>query len=171
MTSCLDSRATRVFFRTAALFILLTGVVLAQSTLGTILGHVVDPSGASMPGVNVTLRNEGTNLSSSQNSNADGQYVFSNVNPGVYQLTFEAKGFTAQHIEHLSLEVNQTVRQDISLQLGTVASSVQVNAERTLVQTDTSSVGSVIESNQVQRMPLNGRTNMFGLLALSPGVQ
>ena len=67
--------------------------------------------------------------------------------------------------------MNQTARQDVSLQIGTVASSVQVTAEHTLVQTDTSSVGNVIESNQVQRMPLNGRTNMFGLLALSPGVQ
>jgi hypothetical protein len=171
MTSCLDSRATRVVIRAAALFVLLTSTVLAQSTLGTIVGRVIDPSAAPVPGVNVTLRNEATNVSSSQNTNPEGEYVFSNIKPGLYQLAFEGKGFAAHTVEHLSLEVNQTVRQDVSLQLSTVASSVQVSAERTLVQTDTSSVGSVIESNQVQRMPLNGRTNMFGLLALSPGVQ
>jgi len=119
----------------------------------------------------VTLRNEGTNISSSQNASAEGEYVFSNIKPGVYQLTFEANGFVMHTVDHLALEVNQTARQDVTLQLGTVASSVQVTAERTLVQTDTSSVGSVIESTQVRRMPLNGRTNMFGLLALSPGVQ
>jgi hypothetical protein len=171
MTSCFNSRATRVLSWASALFVLLSASAFAQSTLGTILGRVVDPSGASVAGVKVTLREETTNVSSSQNSNADGQYVFSNIKPGTYQLTFEANGFAVQHIEHLPLEVNQTVRQDISLQIGALVSSIQVTAEKTLVQTDTSSVGSVIESNQVQRMPLNGRTNMFGLLALSPGVQ
>ncbi|HEY3457490.1 MAG TPA: TonB-dependent receptor [Bryobacteraceae bacterium] len=171
MTSCLDSRATRVFFQAALCLILLSSLALAQSTLGTILGRVIDPSGAAAPGVNVTLRNEGTNVSSSQVTNPEGEYVFSNIKPGTYQLTFDGKGFAPHTVEHLPLEVNQTVRQDVSLRLGTVASSVQVTAEKALVQTDTSSVGSVIESNQVQRMPLNGRTNMFGLLALSPGVQ
>jgi hypothetical protein len=171
MTSCHNSRGIRVFFRMSGLFVLLATIAFAQSTLGTIVGRVVDPSSAGVSGVKVTLRNEGTNVATSQNANADGQYVFSNVKPGVYQLTFEANGFAMQTVDHLALEVNQTARQDVTLQLGTVASSVQVTAERTLVQTDTSSVGSVIESNQVRRMPLNGRTNMFGLLALSPGVQ
>jgi hypothetical protein len=171
MTSCQYSRAIRVFFRMSWLLTLLASIAIAQSTLGTIVGRVVDPSSAGVSGVKVTLRNEGTNVSSSQKASAEGEYVFSNVKPGLYQLTFEANGFAAHTVEHLSLEVNQTVRQDVTLQLGTVASSVQVTAEHTLVQTDTSSVGSVIESNQVRRMPLNGRTNMFGLLALSPGVQ
>ena len=171
MTSCRDSRATRVSSRVACVLVLLSTIAIAQSTLGTIVGRVVDPSGAAMPGVKVTLRNEGTNVSTPQNTNSEGEYVFSNTKPGLYQLTFEGNGFAAHTVEHLLLEVNQTARQDVSLQIGTVASSVQVTAEHTLVQTDTSSVGSVIESNQVQRMPLNGRTNMFGLLALSPGVQ
>jgi hypothetical protein len=171
MTSCQYSHDIRVFIRMAGLIVLLTTIAMAQSTLGTIVGRVVDPSSAGISDVKVTLRNEGTNVASSHNASAQGEYVFSNIEPGFYQLTFEANGFAPYKVEHLALEVNQTARQDVTLQLGTVASSVQVTAERTLVQTDTSSVGSVIESTQVQRMPLNGRTNMFGLLALSPGVQ
>jgi hypothetical protein len=93
------------------------------------------------------------------------------VQPGSYQLVFSAKGFATYKLEHVVLEVNQTERHDVALQLGTVASSVQVRAESPLVQTDTTSVGSVIESKQVNQIPLNGRTNMFGLLALAPGVQ
>jgi hypothetical protein len=136
-----------------------------------IVGHVADPGNASAGGVKVTLREENTNVITSQTTNAQGDYVFSNIKPGTYQLAFEAQGFAPRTVDHLVLEVNQAARQDITLQLGTVTSSVQVTAEHTLVQTDTSSVGSVIESTQIRRMPLNGRTNMFGLLALSPGVQ
>lgn len=175
MTRCQYSHRLRVsiglLFAVIWLLILSTQVAVAQSTLGTIVGRVVDASSASVAGVKVTLREENTNLTSSQSTTAQGNYVFANIKPGIYQLSFEANGFSTRSVEHLRLEVNQTVRQDVSLELGAVASSVQVNAEHTLVQTDTSSVGSVIESNQVQRMPLNGRTNMFGLLALSPGVQ
>lgn len=151
--------------------VLFTQAATAQSTLGTIVGRVADPSNATVAGANITLREENTNLTSSQTTSSQGDYVFPNLKPGIYQLTFEAKGFSPSTLEHLVLEVNQTVRQDVVLHVGAVSSAVQVTAGHTLVQTDTSSVGSVIESNQVQRMPLNGRTNMFGLLALSPGVQ
>ena len=175
MTSCQNSRGKSVSLglplTAISLLLLATAVASAQSTLGTIVGRVIDPSGAGVPTVTVTLRNEQTNVASSQHAGGSGDYVFSDIKPGLYQLTFAAHGFASYAVDHLRLEVNQTARQDVTLQMGAVASSVQVTAERTLVQTDTSSVGSVIESTQVQRMPLNGRTNMFGLLALSPGVQ
>jgi Carboxypeptidase regulatory-like domain len=180
MTRCSHSIAIRVS-RCRALLSVLAGMcafavfsptIGAQSTLGTIVGRVVDPSGAALAGTEVKLRNEQTNVALPvQQTSAPGEFVFANVQPGMYELSFDAKGFAPQKVQHLALEVSQTVRQDVTLQLGTVASSVQVTADRTLVQTDTSSVGSVIESNQIRRMPLNGRTNMFGLLALSPGVQ
>ena len=95
MTSCRDSRATRVSSRVACVLVLLSTIAIAQSTLGTIVGRVVDPSGAAMPGVKVTLRNEGTNVSTPQNTNSEGEYVFSNTKPGLYQLTFEGNGFAA----------------------------------------------------------------------------
>ena len=180
MTCCFHSLGIRVPRRRsecallAAAWVLLScaSFVSGQSTLGTIVGRLSDPSGAPLAGANVTVRNEATNVTSTvQQTSAQGEYVFANVEPGMYELSFDAKGFAPYRVQHLALEVSQTVRQDLTLQLGTVASTVQVTADRTLVQTDTSSVGSVIESNQIRRMPLNGRTNMFGLLALSPGVQ
>ena len=162
---------TRDLLKVGVLIIALTNIANAQTTLGTILGRVVDPSGASVSNVNVILTEEKTNVSSTRSTNNQGDYVFANIKPGVYQLKFDTQGFASRTVEHLVLEVNQTVRQDVDLQIGTQSSSVQVTGGHTLVQTDTSSVGSVIESSQIERMPLNGRTNMFGLLALSPGVQ
>src|SRR5690348_4371052 len=151
MTRCQHSH--RACVSLGFILVLSTAIAIAQSTLGTIVGRIIDPSGAGIAGVKITLRNEATNVVNSQDASAQGEYVFSNIKPGIYQLTFEANGFAPHTVDHLALEVNQTVRQDVTLQLGTVSSSVQVTAEHTLVQTDTSSVGSVIESTQVQRMP------------------
>ena len=160
-----------VFAIVACLFLIEPSFLLGQTTFGTILGRVVDPSGGTVPSVEVQLRNERTGVAVNKTAEGDGEYVFANVEPGSYQLIFSAKGFSTYTLEHVVLEVNQTARHDVALQIGTVASSVQVTAERPLVQTDTTSVGSVIEAKQVNRIPLNGRTNMFGLLALAPGVQ
>lgn len=175
MTGCFGHVRPRVslklFLAACFCWLILQQFTLAQSTLGTILGHVVDPSGASIADVNVSIRDESTNITTSQRTNSQGEYVFTNFKPGNYDLVFDAKGFSSKTVRHLILAVNQTVRQDVELQLGSVSSSVQVAAKDTLVQTDTSSVGSVIDSTQIRNMPLNGRTNMFGLLALSPGVQ
>jgi hypothetical protein len=175
MTGCSCHEGLRVSLQiilaSACCFLTLSAPSLGQSSLGTILGRVADPSGASMADVTVTIRDESTNIATSQKTNSQGEYVFTNFKPAVYDLVFEAKGFAPQTIAHLILAVNQTVRQDVQLQIGAVTASVQVAAKDTLVQTDTSSVGSVIDSNQIRNMPLNGRTNMFGLLALSPGVQ
>ena len=163
--------SSKIVLAAICFFLSLSGLSHAQSSLGTILGRVADPSGANMADVNVAIRDESTNITTSQKTNSQGEYVFTNVKPGVYDVAFEAKGFASKTIAHLILAVNQTVRQDVQLQIGTVTSSVQVGAKSALVQTDTSSVGSVIDSSQIRNMPLNGRTNMFGLLALSPGVQ
>src|SRR5919198_1400872 len=139
MTCCRYSVGTRVsrlrlvftFLATACLFLSLASLASAQSTLGTIVGRVIDPSNAPLAGANVMLRNEGTNVTFTvQQTSAEGEYVFANIQPGIYELSFDAKGFAPHKLEHLALEVNQTVRQDVTLQLGTVASSVQVAADR-----------------------------------------
>jgi hypothetical protein len=142
-----------------------------QSTLGTILGRVSDSSGAALPQATVTLINENTNVTSSTTTGSTGDYVFSNLIPSPYRIKVTAAGFADYTVNHVVLNVNQTVRQDATLKVGSVSTSLEVTAEIPVVQTDTSSVGTVVESQQVSRIPLNGRTDMFGLLALVPGVQ
>jgi len=155
----------------ALLAIVETGSIRGQSVLGTILGHVTDQAGAAVASAELVLRNEATNVTVRKSSSSGGEYVFPNIDPGTYTLTLAAPGFSTYTANHIVLEVSQTFRHDVSLTLSSVNSSIQVTADRSLVQTDTTSVGSVIESKQISRMPLNGRGNSFGLLALAPGVQ
>lgn len=142
-----------------------------QSGLGTILGRVTDQSDAVVPQAQVTLRNEGTNISVEAQTNSDGEYAFSNLNPGTYQVTVRQQGFVPLVLNHIVLSVSGTVREDLTLTVGSNTTSVTVTASLPLVQTDSSSLGSVVDSKSIETAPLNGRTDIFGLLALAPGVQ
>ncbi len=168
-----DAKLIAMFTALVALFVMtmLPTRLVAQTTQGTILGKVTDPTGAVLAGATVTLLNENTNVTASTKTGTTGDYVFSNIIPGPYQISITASGFSEYTIKHVVLNVNQTVRQNVTLIVGSVSTSLAVTADIPVVQTDTSSVGSVVESKQVTRIPLNGRTNMFGLLALAPGVQ
>jgi hypothetical protein len=145
--------------------------VRAQLGSSTILGRVTDQSGAVVVGANVTLRNEGTNVSVLRKSNSDGEYAFPDLIPGTYTVTVQQQNFKLLSVNHIVLSVGQTVREDAALTVGQSVSTVQVSASAPLVQTDTSSVGTVIDTKQIESMPLNGRSDIFGLLALAPGVQ
>src|SRR5579862_114272 len=142
-----------------------------QNGYGTILGRVTDHSGAVVPGAAVTSRNEDTNVSNVTQANGAGDYVFPNLIPGAYEITVKEQGFNLFKVSHIVLSVSQTVREDAELAVGTTATTVNVTASAPLVQTDTSSVESMIDSKQIETMPLDGRTNIFGMLALAPGVQ
>ena len=153
------------------LFVLAPVALRGQTGYGSILGRVTDPSGAVVSAVTVTLRNEATNVSNVTPTNGDGEYVFPNVVPGRYEVTIRQEGFEQFEVSHVELLVGQTVRQDAQLTVGATTTKVNVIASTPLVQTDTSSVESVIDSKQISMMPLDGRTNIFPLLALAPGVQ
>src|SRR5208283_621090 len=86
----------------ALLLAVLAPVTLhSQTGLGTILGRVTDHTGAVVPAATVTLRNEATNLSSATQANGDGEYVFPNVTPGVYEVTVSQKGFELFNVSHI----------------------------------------------------------------------
>ncbi len=161
-----------VWLGAALLLSVLAPVTLrGQTGFGTILGRVTDNSGAVVPGATVTSRNEATNVSSVTQANGAGEYVFPNLTPGVYEVTVTEQGFELFTVSHIELSVSQTVREDAQLTVGATTTKVNVTATTPLVQTDTSSVEGVIDSKQIETMPLNGRTNVFGLIALAPGVQ
>jgi hypothetical protein len=146
-------------------------VLVGQTTFGSIVGRATDQSGGVIAGAQVVLRNEATNVTASTQSNTAGDYVFSNLIPGTYEVSVTSQGFERYVLNHIVLYVNQTAREDATLTVGGVTQSIQVTAELPLVQTQTSEVAGVIDSNQITSMPLNGRTNLYGLLTMVPGVQ
>lgn len=152
--------------------ILLAGALShAQTTTGRVVGRITDPSNAIVSSAGVTLLNTNTGISTQTTVNPEGEYTLTNVEPGLYKLTVTANGFQTAVRSNIAVSVNQTVREDIALQVGEVATKVEVAATAPVVQSDTSSVGSVVDGTQVENMPLNGRGDIFTLLSLAPGVQ
>jgi len=141
----------------------------AQSTYGTVSGTVTDSSGGVIADVQVTLTNMGTSEKHTQTTGTDGLYQFASLFPGRYRVDAEKAGF--KHTSHADVivEVQQTSRIDMTMQLGQVTQTVEVTGETPLMQPDTSSLGQVIDQREANELPLNGR-NVFNLAQLSPSV-
>ena len=153
-----------------ALFLLLGllggGALLAQSTLGGVNGTITDPTGAMVPGTTVTLSNVGTGVEVTGQSNASGFFVFVNVQPGNYTLLAEQTGFKTAILPTFNVGVNQTVTQNLVLQVGEVTETIEVAAQAEQLQQSTSELGTVIGVKVVEDLPLNGR-NFTQLLTLT----
>jgi hypothetical protein len=154
--------------------LLLAGAILALSlavygqTLGTITGVVTDPSGAVVPNASVTVTNTATNASRNTVTNSEGLYSFPSLVPGPYAVKVEISGFRSA-TSKLELQVQQTARVDITLQVGQTTESIEVSANAALLSTDNATVGTVIEERRILDLPLNGR-NFLQLVSLSPNV-
>ncbi len=143
--------------------------LLAQSTYGSIAGAVTDSSGAAIADAQVTLTNLGTSEKRTQTTGSDGLYSFVNLFPGRYKVEAEKTGFKHFTRPEVVVEVNQSARIDVTLQVGDVTQSVEVTAETPLLQSETSSLGQVVEQRETNELPLNGR-NIFNLTAIAPSV-
>jgi Carboxypeptidase regulatory-like domain len=141
----------------------------AQSVYGTIAGTVTDASGASVADATVTLINLGTSEKHTMQSNATGNYTFVNVLPGRYRIEGEKSSFKKFVREPIVVEIESGLRVDIALQVGAQTETVEVTSETPLLQTETQSLGQVVEGRTVTESPLNGR-NPLALVALVPGV-
>ncbi len=150
---------------------LICGSAIAQSARSTILGRVTDPSGSAIASAKITIDNRATGLSLNVVSSTGGEFSAANLVPGTYRATVTASGFKTNVINEVVVNLDQTLRLDVSLSVGDVASRIEVDAEAPVLQTDTSSVGNIVDGKQITTMPLNGRQNLFGLLSLAPGVQ
>lgn len=143
--------------------------IWGQSFYGSVVGTVTDASGAVIPGASVTLINIGTNEKRSAQTDAAGSYRFVNLVPANYRLEVEASGFKRMTREPIVVQVESAVRSDAKLEVGALSETVEVSSQSPLLQTETSSLSQVVEGQQVQEMPLNGR-NPLNLIALTPGV-
>src|SRR5436190_17094401 len=156
----------------AALFLLLSSTATAaygQLSTATITGIVRDSSGGVVVPAKVALRNVDTSVERSTVSNAAGNYLFLNVNPGRYQIETSAAGFKASKLTDVTLAVNQTATLDVILEVGALEQTVSVEASAAEIESSTAELGTVVAEKQVVDLPLNGR-NFTQLLSLTPGV-
>ncbi|MGP0021320.1 MAG: TonB-dependent receptor domain-containing protein [Candidatus Sulfotelmatobacter sp.] len=146
---------------------LLTASPQAQNSQGTILGHVQDSSGAALPGVRITATNVNTNVTNHFTTNGTGDYVLVDLIPGTYQVRVEADGFKSEVSGNLILEVDQTLRQNFTLQVGQIKEVMTVTADAQMVQTDNTTVGNVLDQKMIEELPSSGRdfNNLLGLVA------
>jgi len=142
--------------------------VYAQVDTGTILGTVHDNTGAVIAGAKVTVRNEGTSLSQTNTTSSAGEYVFTPLKIGTYTIEVESPGFKKERRTGLVVNIQQQAVADFSLSVGDVTSEIEVTAAVPLLQTESGSVGQVIEGKTINDLPLNGRNYTF-LARLVPG--
>jgi hypothetical protein len=150
------------------------GLLFLPSTVSaqvkaTITGTVTDPSGGVMPGVKITVTNAETGLTRTLETNAAGSYIAPELPPGPYEVKAEYKGFRSYSRTGIVLNVNDTVRVDIAMQVGEVTQSVTVSEAVVKVQTESGEVGDLISATQVTELPVNTR-NFFALATLTTGV-
>src|SRR3984885_6439790 len=159
---------TNIWAAMCAAFMICATSAFGQ-TLGELTGRVSDPSGANVSGSLLTLTNINTNAVRTTDSTDSGDYSFPSIPPGFYKLKAEHPGFKAAVSDNIEVQVQQTVRLDITLQVGQVTESIEVSAAADLLQAENSSVGTVIESKSVTELPLNGR-EYLNLVSLSANV-
>src|SRR5215510_6944023 len=157
------------FILLSALLCVCPATLLAQQETATITGEVRDASGALVPKAAITITNVETNVSLNSETNEQGVYTISSLKPGHYSITVEKGGFKKTVRSGITLQVNQTVRIDLSLQVGELTNTVEVAEATALLETETSSRGSVIDQKKIVDLPLNGR-DYNQLALLSPGV-
>lgn len=140
----------------------------AQTVNATLTGSVTDPSGAVIPGASVTATNVATGVATKTKTDGGGNYIFPSLAPATYTLTFAQSGFKSTVMTGIILQVDEKASLNAQLQVGSVAQQVEVRTQVPIVNTQSASVGTVIDTQQVVDLPLNLRE--YGSLAtLVPG--
>jgi len=161
------------FVRNLAIFavvVCLTGGLFAQSDTAAISGFVKDATGSVVPAASVSVRNEATGLERRITTNEGGYYVATSLPPGYYTVTVEKAGFKKYVKTQNKLDANISGVVSATLEVGTVTETVEVVASVTQLQSETATMGKLIEEKQIKNMMLNGRNPLY-LAQLKPGVR
>ncbi len=153
----------------AFIFALSSTARLSAQTFGNISGHVADSTGAVIPDATVTLTNVGTAGVRTTVTTGSGDYTFTAVPVGVYNIQATHAGFKTGASNNVALQIQQALRLDFTLEVGAVTDSIEVSASGALLQAENASLGTVVENKAVNELPLNGR-NYLSLVALSSNV-
>jgi hypothetical protein len=147
---------------------LLAVPALSQTQNGEIKGIVTDDGGARIPKAAVTVTNQRTQIYRTVESSETGDYVITNVQPGLYRISVSKEGFQKGLSQDILVDVNQTVTLDVQLRVGTIAETVNVAAEGALLEAATAQLGTVMTEEKIVDLPLNAR-NFTELITLTPG--
>ena len=159
-----------VKFKSILAVALWSATVFAQYDTATVLGTVVDVSGAVVPGAKLTISNKTTGVQVAQLSDENGNYQFLNLRIGTYTLSAEAKGFKVASSAEFTLTVSARQRVNLTLPVGEVTESVTVSEAAMMLESDSSDRGQVVSREAIVNLPLNGRA-YADLALLSPGVR
>ena len=162
-------RRTSTLLLVAFAFVSLHVFAQSQATTGVIEGTVVDPSGAVLPGVTVTLRNTATNYSQSPVTDGSGFYRGVLLPLGPYEVKATLEGFAPQTVKGLDLGVGQTLTVPIKMSQTTASEQIVVSAQAPLIETARTEGATRIDQKSVDGLPNNGR-NFLDLTKLTPGV-
>src|SRR5208282_982911 len=152
-----------------SLCLIYSTLLSAQGSGGRILGRVAHSEGTLLAGVKVTATNEATGNTYKTETNGSGDYVFPAIPVGTYTLTFDMAGFKTNIRKGVTVEINQVVTFNSTLQIGQAKELVEVTSEAPLVDTTTTQLGAIMNTQQVANLPLNSR-DTYQLLQLQPGV-
>jgi hypothetical protein len=161
-------KTMRVCFAVAILLVAASRMFGQAGATGAILGTVTDSTGAIVPNVSVTVTNTGTNTAFKTVTNSAGDYYAPSLNPGLYSVSAESKGFQRSVTDAFTLSVDQKVRIDLALKPGSVTETLEVTAQAVSLDTDSAALSQEMSQQQVSQLPLNGR-NFMQLLLVSAG--
>ena len=164
--SHMRSRGALVVF---AMFLFCSSLSHAQTTDATVTGQITDQSGRVVPGVQITFTNLNTDVLYNAQTNQEGNYRLAALKPGVYRANIAKDGFANIVKGDIELHVQDQVSINFALRVGSVSETVTVEAGAPLLNTESSSVGTVVDNRQIRQMPINGR-NYLDLMQLVPGV-
>src|SRR5262245_14666530 len=163
------SQSMRTLELSLVLSLVCTTLLFGQANTGSIRGTVTDSTGAVVPAAKIVLTNARTGVQSSSTTNSVGDYVFEFLPPGEYRIDAEVAGFKKFVRENITLDVTRQLRIDVGLEAGQVTETVSVTARASLVETETGTLATTVENQQVTALPLLGRDPQ-SLRLLAPGV-
>lgn len=141
----------------------------AQSSTGSIVGTVSDPTGSVLSSATVTLTSNSTGEKRTAVTGDSGDYQFLSLNPGEYTLTVEAQGFKRYSHNPVEVQVALATRENVEMSVGTATEEVTVTSTAPIIQSENAALGQVVQGKAVTDIPLNGR-NVLALVGLVPGV-
>ncbi len=141
----------------------------AQVDTGTIAGSVRDSQGASVPTATISITAVATGVTTKAQTDSSGEFVSPPLRPGDYKVVAEAQGFKTSTRNLVTLKVQDRLRVDFDMAVGSISENIEVTSETPTIQSETSSLGQVITTTQITELPLNGR-DYVQLATLSTGV-
>jgi outer membrane receptor protein involved in Fe transport len=167
----ITSKVPRICILTAALVavVLLASPARAQVLYGSIVGTVTDQTTAAVPNATVIITSKETGSARTERTEADGRYLFGNVQPGIYDVKVTAPGFRSLSQNDVAVTVNTVSRVELKLEVGQITETINVESQALLLQTDKADTHSELDSKAVSTLPLPSYRNYQSLINLVPG--